>query len=111
MRTLTAILACSRENAAAVEAALLEVVAYVRANEPETLGYHVARGAAEDGSAVFTTYERFADAAAMERHNASEAVARFFAVAGPLLSGPATVVTAREIAVKTSVGAPGDPNA
>jgi quinol monooxygenase YgiN len=100
MQTLTAILTCSRENAPAVEAALLEVVAHVKANEPETLGYHVARGTAEDGSVVFTTYERFADAAAMERHNGSSAVARFFETAGPLLSGPATVATAEEIAVK-----------
>ncbi len=110
MRTLTAILTCPAENAAAIEAALLEVVAHVEANEPGTLGYHVARGTAEDGSIVFTTYERFADAAAMERHNGSDAVARFFAVAGPLLSAPATVATAREIAVATTAGTPGDAN-
>ena len=36
---------------------------------------------------VFTTYERFTDTAAMDTHNSSAAVARFFATAKPILDG------------------------
>ena len=101
MVTLTAILKCAIADAEAVQAALLQVVEQVRANEPGTLGYFVARSN-EDAIAVFTTYERFADETAMETHNGSPAVAQFFETAGPLLTEPATIVMAQEIAVKPS---------
>lgn len=67
-------------------------------SEPDTLGYFVSRGVSENGRAVFTTYERYASGAALEQHNGSAAVARFFDVAAPLLSEPATVVVAEELA-------------
>jgi quinol monooxygenase YgiN len=49
---------------------------------------------------VFTTYERFADQAAMDRHNASDAVARFFEIVKPILDGDVTLITAEEISAK-----------
>ena len=49
---------------------------------------------------VFTTYERFADQPAMDRHNASDAVARFFEIAKPILDGDVTLITAEEISAK-----------
>jgi quinol monooxygenase YgiN len=44
--------------------------------------------------------ERFADQAAMDRQNASGAVARFFEIAKPILDGDVTVITAEEISAK-----------
>ena len=49
---------------------------------------------------VFTTCERFADQAAIDRHNGSDTVARFFAIARPLLDGAVTLVTGAEISAK-----------
>jgi len=98
MHTITAIIRARPDGAAALGAALLAVAAEVAANEPGTLGFFVSVDA--EDPCVFTTYERFVDAAAMDAHNGSPAVARFFAVAAPLLDGPVTLVTAREISAK-----------
>ncbi len=76
-------------------AALLEVVAHVRAAEPGTLAFHVSRDVKEP--AVFTTFERFVDQAAMDAHNSSAAVAHFFAVASPMLDGPVVLHTCEEL--------------
>ena len=98
MLTITAVIRARQGGEAALREALLAVAAYVGANEPETLGFFIAQSM--DDPCVFTTYERFQDRAAMERHNASEAVARFFAVAKPLLEGEVTLVTCSEISAK-----------
>lgn len=75
--------------------ALLAVACNARDNEAGTIDYFVSQDAQDP--CVFTTYERYADREAMEQHNASEAVARFFALAKPLLDGGVTVVTATEV--------------
>jgi quinol monooxygenase YgiN len=49
---------------------------------------------------VFTTYERFTDCAAMDRHNGSAVVARSFGIAKPLLDGAVTLVTSSAISAK-----------
>ena len=49
---------------------------------------------------VFTTYERFVDQAAMDAHNNSATVARFFGIAKPILDGEVVLVTADEISKK-----------
>lgn len=77
---------------------LRAVVDNARLNEPGTVGYFVAQGL--EDAAVFTTYERYADQAAMDRHNNSPTVARFFDAAKPMLDGPVTVVTTQEMASK-----------
>ena len=51
---------------------------------------------------MFATYERYLDRAAMDRHNNSEAVARFFDKAGPLIGGEVTRVTGMELSAKSS---------
>jgi quinol monooxygenase YgiN len=51
---------------------------------------------------VFTTYERYLDRAAMDRHNNSEAVARFFGIAKPMIDGEVTLVTGTELSVKSN---------
>jgi hypothetical protein len=49
----------------------------------------------------FTTCERFADKVATDRHNNSAAIALFLEVAGPILDGEVTLITAAEISAKT----------
>ena len=44
--------------------------------------------------------ERFADQAAMDEHNNSDTVAKFFAIAGPILDGEVTLLTAEEISFR-----------
>lgn len=95
MRTLTAILRAKPGHEATVRAALIEVGDFVRAHEPETLGYFVAQDPADP--CRFTTYERFTDAAAMDRHNNGAGSQGFFAKCAGLLDGPVTVVTAEEV--------------
>ncbi|MFZ5780372.1 MAG: putative quinol monooxygenase [Pseudomonadota bacterium] len=100
MLTITAIIRARKGDAEAMRDALLEVAAHVQANEPDTVGFFVSQDVADP--CVFTTYERFSDQAAMDRHNGSAAVAKFFATAKPLLDGDGavTLVTSRELSAK-----------
>jgi len=77
---------------------LVAVAENARSNEPGTISYFVSQDLADP--AVFTTYERYADQAAMDAHNNSQSVARFFAVAKPMLDGAPVVVSAREVFAK-----------
>jgi quinol monooxygenase YgiN len=95
MLTITAVIRARKGHEAALEEALLDVAKHVRAHEPDTVGFFVSRDAADP--TVFTTYERFTDRAAMDRHNGSDAVAKFFAIAQPILDGAVTLVTCEEI--------------
>lgn len=95
MHTLTAIIRARKGHQDLVRAELLKVAAFVAAHEPDTLGFHLAQSA--DDPCVFTTYERFTDRAAMDRHNAGGGSTGFFAAAGDALDGDVTVVTAVEI--------------
>jgi quinol monooxygenase YgiN len=78
--------------------ALLTVADHVRLNEPQTIGFFISQDA--DDPCLFTTYERFSDAAAMDRHNDSETVARFYGIAAALLDGEVTLVKAVEVSAK-----------
>ncbi|TWC07007.1 quinol monooxygenase YgiN [Bradyrhizobium macuxiense] len=98
MLTITAVIRAKKGHEATMRQALLDVVAHVRANEPSTVGYYVSQDAAD--ACVFATYERYVDQAAMDRHNNSPAVARFFEVAKPILDGDVILVSASEIASK-----------
>jgi len=95
MLTITAIIRARKGQEAAMRQALLEVAENVRDHEPTTAGYYVAQDVSD--ACVFTTYERYPDQAAMGLHNNSQAVARFFGVAKPILDGDVILVTANEI--------------
>lgn len=95
MITITAVIKAKAGSEATMREALLAVAAHVAANEPETIGFFVSQ--AEDDPCVFTTYERFADKAAMDRHNGSAAVATFFGIAKPILDGDVILVTSKEV--------------
>ena len=62
------------------------------------MGFFVSQDAADP--CVFTTYERFASQAAMDLHNNSAVVARFFGIAKPLLEGDVMLVTSNELSAK-----------
>jgi quinol monooxygenase YgiN len=98
MITITAVIRARKGEEDTLRRALLEVADNVRANEPDTVGFFISQDL-EDPS-VFTTYERFADRAAMDGHNGSAVVAKFFAIARPLLDGAVTLVTGSEISAK-----------
>jgi quinol monooxygenase YgiN len=98
MLTITAIIRARKGQEAAMRQALLDVADNVRANEPTTIGFFVSQDTHDP--CVFTTYERFVDQAAMDRHNTSTTVARFFGIAKPILDGEVTLVTSEEISAK-----------
>jgi quinol monooxygenase YgiN len=100
MLTITAIIRARKGHEEAMREALLAVVSHVRANEPETVGYYVSQDVGDP--CVFTTYERYLDRAAMDRHNNSDAVARFFGIAKPLIEGGVTLVTGTELSAKSN---------
>jgi quinol monooxygenase YgiN len=98
MLTITAIIRVRKGEEAVMRQALLDVAGHARANEPATIGYHVSQDTSDPR--IFTTYERYVDQAAMDRHNNSEAVAHFFGIAKPLLDGKVKLVTGTEIFAK-----------
>lgn len=98
MLTITAIIRTKKGHEDTMRQALLEVAENVRHNEPETIGFYISQDPSNPG--VFTTYERFTDKAAMDRHNNSATVARFFAIAKPILDGDVVLVTSTEISAQ-----------
>ena len=96
--TITAIITTKAGHEETMRRGLLDVAANVAANEPETIGFFISQD--PNNPRVFTTYERFADQAAMDRHNNSDTVARFFAIAKPILDGEVTLLTCEEISAK-----------
>lgn len=95
MFTLTAILRAQKGHEDTVKAELLKVGDYVRLHEPDTASFFVTQSA--DDPCLFVTHERFTDRAAMDRHDNGAGSQGFFAAAGHLLDGPATVVTGPEV--------------
>lgn len=98
MLTITAIIRANQGSEDAMRDALLAVAAHVRSAEPGTVGFFVSQDAADPR--VFTTHERFVDRAAMDLHNGSDACRRFFEAARPMLDGPVTLITGRELSAK-----------
>ncbi len=98
MLTISAIIRVKQGSEQAMRDALLTVARNVALNEPDTIGFFVSQDAADP--CLFTTYERFTDQAAMDRHNGSEVVATFFGIAKPMLDGEVTLVQAEEVFAK-----------
>jgi quinol monooxygenase YgiN len=98
MLTITAVIRARKGHEDAMRRALLDVAENVRANEPHTVSFFVSQDPANP--AVFATYERFVDQAAMDAHNNSPVVARFFDIAKPILDGDVVLVTSVEISAK-----------
>jgi len=98
MLTITAVIRAKKGHEDTMRRALLEVGENVRRNEPNTIGFFVSQDQTNPG--VFTTHERFVDQAAMDTHNNSQVVARFFGIAKPILDGDVVLVTGTEISAK-----------
>jgi quinol monooxygenase YgiN len=98
MLTITAVIRVKKGHEDTMRRALLEVAENVRLDEPDPIGFFVSQE--EENPNVFTTYERFRDQAAMDAHNNSEVVARFFGIAKPILDGDVILVTSSEISAK-----------
>ena len=98
MLTITAVIRVKKGHEDTMRRALLEVAENVRSNEPNTIGFFVSQE--QENPTVFTTYERFRDQAAMDAHNNSAVVARFFGIAKPILDGDVILVTSTEISAK-----------
>jgi quinol monooxygenase YgiN len=98
MFTITAIIRVRPHAVDIARDSLISIVEAVRATEPQTVSYFVTQSA--NDPCVFTTFERFADRAAMERHNGSEAVARFVRDVGPHLDGDLAIHVGEELAIK-----------
>lgn len=98
MLTITAIIRAKPGCDRRLQDALAAVAEHVRANEPDTLGFFVSQDL--ENPCVFATYERFSSRAAMDLHNGSAVVAEFFSIAQPLLDGPVTLITSREVSAK-----------
>lgn len=95
MITITAVITAKPGQEAALHNALRAVAAHVAAHEPDTKGFYVSQSI--ETPSVFTTYERFKDAAAKDLHNGSDAVAEFFAKADDLIEGNVILHTCREV--------------
>src|SRR5260370_41053743 len=99
MLTIIAVIRAKNGYDRALREALLEVAENARANEPDTVGFFVSQDVADP--CIFTTYERFASQAAMDLHNNSAVVARFFGIAKPFLHGAVTLLTSSELSPKS----------
>ena len=99
MLTITAVIRAKKGHEETMRRALLAVAENVRVNEPNTIGFCVSQDLANP--CVFTTYERVLDQAAMDAHNNSEVVARFFGIAKPILDGDVVLVTGTELSAKS----------
>ncbi|MDA9528489.1 putative quinol monooxygenase [Bradyrhizobium sp. CCBAU 25338] len=95
MITITAVIKAKSGHEITMRDALMAVAENVAANESDTIGFFISQS--EEDPCVFTTYERFSDKAAMDRHNGSAAVATFFGIAKPILDGEVTLVTSKEV--------------
>ena len=98
MLTITAVIRAKKGHEDTMRRALLEVAENVGSNEPNTIGFFVSQD--QTNPSVFTTYERFLDQAAMDAHNNSQVVARFFGITKPILDGDVVLVTGTEISAK-----------
>ncbi len=98
MLTITAVIRAKQGSEDTMRQGLLDVAENVQKNEPDTIDFFISQD--PNDPCVFTTYERFTDQAAMDLHNNSDAVSRFFGIAKPLLDGDVTLVTCNEISAK-----------
>lgn len=98
MLSITAVIRVKSGYDRVMSDALLEVAAHVKENEAETVGFYISQDSQDP--CLFTTYERFASQKAMDTHNNSAVVARFFDIAKPIISGDVTLVTANEVSIK-----------
>lgn len=80
------------------EAALQDMIAYVRSAEKGTLRYALHRAVGDPTHLLM--YEQYADQAAVDMHGTSDRIQRLFATLAPLLDGQPTIEMYDEVATK-----------
>src|SRR5215475_1924370 len=80
------------------EAALHEMIHYVRCAEPGTLRYALHRGI--DDPTQLLMYEQYADQAAVDAHGTSDRIQQLFVALAPLLDGQPSIEMYQEIGGK-----------
>lgn len=80
------------------EAALLDMMAYVRSAEKGTLRYTLHRAVGDPTHLLM--YEQYADQAAVDTHGTSERIQHLFATLAPLLDGQPSIEMYEEVATK-----------
>ena len=77
------------------EAALREMIQYVRSAEPGTLRYTLHRGIGDPTELLM--YEQYVDQAAVDAHGTSDRIQQLFATLAPLLDGQPSIEMYREV--------------
>jgi len=80
------------------EAALREMIQYVRSAEPGTLRYALHRGVGNPTQLLM--YEQYADQAAVDTHGTSDRIQSLFAALAPLLDDQPSIEMYEEIGAK-----------
>ena len=80
------------------EAALHDMIAYVRKAEPGTLRYTLHRGVGD--ATQLLMYEQYADQSAVDTHGTSDRIQHLFATLAPLLDGQPSIEMYEEVAGK-----------
>jgi len=95
MLTIVAKMKIKAGKESEAEAALLDMVAYVRANEPGTTRYALHRAVGDPTTLLM--YEQYADQAAVDTHGTSPRIQQLFGTLGPLLDGQPSIEMYREV--------------
>jgi quinol monooxygenase YgiN len=80
------------------EAALHDMIQYVRSAEPGTLRYTLHRSVGDPTQLLI--YEQYADQAAVDTHGTSDRIQSLFATLAPLLDGQPSIEMYQEIGGK-----------
>jgi len=98
MLTMVAKLKVLAGKEAEFEAAAREMVAYVKAEEPETLTYIFNR--AVNDPRTFLFFERYSGPDALDTHQKSSQMEKLLTVAGPILDGAPEIAPYEELESK-----------
>lgn len=89
MITIVAKMKIQAGREAEAERALLDMIEYVRANEPGTTRYVLHRGLGDPTQLLM--YEQYADQSAVDTHGTSARIQQLFGTLGPLLDGQPSI--------------------
>ena len=98
MLTIVAKMKIKAGREGGAEAALREMIDYVRGAEPGTLRYTLHRSVGDPTQLLM--YEQYADQAAVDTHGTSDRIQRLFATLAPLLEGQPSIEMYEEVAGK-----------
>jgi quinol monooxygenase YgiN len=98
MLTIVAKIKIKAGQEGAAEAALKDMIAYVRRAEPDTLRYALHRGVGDP--TMLLMYEQYKDQAAVDAHGTSDRIQQLFTTLGPLLDGQPSIEMYQEVAGK-----------